>query len=413
MTASVLIVCGHVGIENLTSEGMCPNRDVATLRRGTGSRGEREWTGHVGPLMADRLRGRGVEVVVTDARYSAAVYGRRWDVVIALHYQRDRPESRAFAAAPAPGRGYIDDEAQRRAKLWLARFMNEYPVVTGIPVTQQYVTANMTDHYAWCFLEIGTAAVLVEAGHADIDAAVLFELGVSRVVNALATITFEYLEANLGVLAPQPAPAPAEPYPLASFPVSGVWDGDARALEAAVASYSEGRAPAGLGAMYAQLAAGFKIRADVALAQAMHETGRFRFDGTDPIFSAKLESNNWCGIKTRDGKATARFPSLERGVLAHLAHLAWYAHPDHVNADCSEAVDPRHFGPTHKNNVRVIHDLGGKWAPSPDYGKGVARHLAEIRARVAGWTPPPARRELGAIAADLERLARDLRDRAA
>lgn len=411
MTASVLIVCGHVGIESLTSEGMCANRDVAMLRRGTGSRGEREWTGHVGPLLAERLRGRGVEVVVTDARYSSAVYGRRWDVVIALHYQRDRPESRAFAAAPADGRGYIDDEAQRRSKLWLARFVNEYAIVTGIPVTQRYITANMTDHYGWCFLEIGSAAVLVEAGHADIDAAVLFEPGVSRVVNALATITLEYLEADLGVLAP--APAPAEPYPLASFPVAGVWEGDVRALEAAAAEYSEGRAPAGIGALYAQLASTLKIRADVALAQAMHETGRFRFDGSDPQFSAKPEWNNWCGIKTTAGDATARFPSVMKGVLAHLAHLAWYAHPDHVNADCSTSNDPRHFGPGHRNSVRTIHELGGKWAPSADYGKGVARHLAEIRSRVASWTPPPAERPLEAIAEDLSRLARELRERAA
>lgn len=411
---SVLIVCGHVGIENLTSEGMCADRDVAALKRGTGSSGEREWTGHVGPLLADRLRVRGVDVDVRDAIYHADAYKRRWDLVLALHYQRDTPAARAFAAAPDPAHGYVDDEAQRRAKLWLARFVNEYPIVTGIPVTQDRTSANMTDNYLWCFLEIGTAAVLLEAGHADIDAAVLFEPEVARVVRALELITVEYLEADLGVLAPAAEPSSvSEPYPLASFPVAGVWDGDPRALEAAVASYSEGRAPAGIGSLYAQLGAAFRIRADVAVAQAMHETGRFRFDGTDPVFSARAEWNNWCGLKTTAGDATARFETPAKGVLAHIAHLAWYAHPDHVHADCSQASDPRHFGPGHRNNVRVIGDLGGKWAPSPDYGRGVARHLAEIRSRVATWSPPPADRPLAAIASDLEQLSHELRSRAA
>ncbi|MBT9174005.1 MAG: hypothetical protein DDT21_02416 [Syntrophomonadaceae bacterium] len=403
--SSVLVICGHVGIEHLTEVGLCPGRDVAQLRRGTGSRGEREWTGHVGQLLADSLRARGVgEVKVHDATYAEAVYERDWDLVISLHYARDADDARAFAAAPNPGGGYVIPAAGERAARWLARFVDQYELLTGIPVTQWRVTANMTDWYGWCFVWPDTAAVLVEAGHADLDAAVLYEPGVVRVVGALATITEEFLAHDLGI-----ALATTDRYPLATFPVAGVWEHDLGALEAVIVDYTDARAPAGIGWLYAELGARVGVRADVLVAQAMHETGRFAYGGGDPIFSADPSFHNFAGIKTTDGTATARFSDARAGVTAHAHHAAWYVHPDHVDG-CSMATDPRHFGSGHPANVRVIDDLGGKWAPSPEYGRGVARHLAEIRARVAAWSPAPRPRPLPDIAADLDEITADLVD---
>lgn len=427
MPASVLIVCGHVGIEQLTAEGLRPVRDVAFLRRSTGSRGEREYTGFLGPVLADALRKRGVEVIVTDSIYAQAIYARRYDLLISLHYQRDNPQSRAFVGIPAEhgvgdGTPYISPEARAKSRKWADRFHNEYPAVTGIPATPAPGEGgNLVHNYLWDFPTLDTPCVLAEVGHADLDAQVLYAPGAALVVQAIDIITHEFLSADLLLAygpattpAPQPAPsapepAPAgDPWPLASFPVPGVWEGEAEALEAAAATYSQGRAPAGIGRLYAELGRSYQVRADVLLAQAMHETGRFAYGGSDPVFSADPTFNNFAGIKTTDGKATAKFRTVTLGVKAHAAHLAWYAHPDHVNPDCSQTYDPRHFGPGHRNNVRTVRDLGGKWAPSSEYGRGVARHLAEIRSIVASWKP--AARTPVAIAADLERLARELRE---
>lgn len=419
MSATVLLVCGHVGIESLTGEGLRPERDVATLRRSTGSRGEREYVGFVAPLLADALRRRGVDVTVHDATYARAVYERRYDLVLNLHYMRDSASSRAFAGIPAEagvgGAPYLTPTARARSQQWADRFHNEYPIVTGIPATPEKAGENLTHNYVWDWPTADTPCVLAELGHADIDAAVLFAPGAVLVVQALDLLTAEYLEHDLGLqlalagTVPVPLPSPAaDPWPLASFPVAGVWEGEAAALEAAVAVYAQGRAPAGVGRLYAEIGRLANVRADVLVAQAMHETGRFAYGGSDPVFSADPTFHNFAGIKTTDGTATARFRTPTLGVKAHAYHLAWYAHPGHVNPDCSPAFDPRHFGPEHRNNVRTIADLGAKWAPSPEYGRGVARHLAEIRALLAAYVPPATRRDDAAIAADLRALAAEL-----
>jgi hypothetical protein len=417
MTASVLLICGHIGIEQLTSEGMCPDRDIPLLRRGTGTRGEREWTGHAGPLLAAELQRRGVsDVTVTDARYHADVYGRDYDIALNLHLQRDRLTARAFAAGPA-GLAYISDAAARKSDQWLARFVNEYPIYTGIPATQNAVSANMIDNYVWCFLGRETPAQLIECGHADLDAPVIFELGVTRIVNALALITIEYLTADLGLdlatpLPPPPLPVPAEPFPLSTFPVAGVWDKDPAALDFAVRRYSEDRAPAGWAKQLVVIANEAGIRADVAAAQAMHETGRFRFDGIDPVFSAKPEWFNYGGLKTRDGTATAHFATMFLGIRGLIAHMAAYALPAHPTPWC-EASDPRHAWVPHTNPpvLATLADYGGGvWnsSPRPQYGSAVAKHLGELRALVAAYVPPATRRDDKAIAADLRTLAAEI-----
>jgi hypothetical protein len=397
-TPNVLLCAGHVGIENLTTEGMCPNRDVVELRKGTGTRGEREWTGNAVQTIANAMRARGINAVATDSTYSKALFDRDWDIVLNLHLQRDRATAKAFAATPDPNHGYISAAAQARAQMWLARFINEYTVVTGIPVTEDAITDRMTDFYGNCFLSTESAEALIEMGHADLNADVLYEPGIARVTQAVSIITEEFLRADLGiewgVAVPPPPPVvtppPAEPFPLYSFPVIGVSDADPRAIEAAAQSYSEGRAPVGFGALLAVLAKEVNVRADVALAQAMHETGLFKFDGTDPVFSAKPEWNNYGGIKTTDSTATAKFPTMEAGVRAFLAHISYYGNPDHTAAWCNATVDPRHFG-AHKGTLTIVGKYGnGIWNGGTTYAPAVARHLAQVRARVANWSPPTA-----------------------
>lgn len=407
MTARVLIVAGHNGITNITADGLC-NRDVAFLKTSTGTRGEQAWTGFVAPALRDELIKRGVDAVANDAIYAKSIYDQDWDLVLHLHLQRDRVTSRACAARPEDlgvcGVEYISAAARTKADMWLARFVNEYSIVSTIPVTQgpPNVTVNMTQFYGWDYLSKDSPGVLVECGNADVDAPVLYEANAARVVQALAIITTEYLTADLGkVLAtvgsPMPVPpvvvVPPEEFPLSTFPVNGVWGGNVAALEAAVQGYTQGRAPAGWGTMLSALCAEAGVRADVAAAQAMHETGIFMFTNrANPPFGVSPEWNNYCGLKTTDNTGSAHFATMEAGLKAFVAHLSWYANPDHNTPWCNLATDPRHAG-AHRNILHVIADYGGGvWNSSgrPAYGMAVARHLAEIRSRIATYVPPVA-----------------------
>src|SRR5680860_75257 len=94
------------------------------------------------------------------------------------------------------------------------------------------------------------------------------------------------------------------------------------------------------------------------------------------------------------GEHVSRFATAAHGVVAHIVHLAWYAYPGHLEDPFCRRVyepdeygDPRHSeeesGP-HRGNVRVVQDLGGKWAPSPQYGEAVLNHALGI-AQSKGW----------------------------
>lgn len=119
------------------------------------------------------------------------------------------------------------------------------------------------------------------------------------------------------------------------------------------------------------------VRPEVAYAQAAHETGFGHFGGTDPVFSVDQTAHNWCGLKTHDGSATARFPDDPTGVVAHLQHLALYAGAG--GYPLVGAVDPRHFASI-LATAQTVESLGGHWAPDPNYGISVVTLVAEIGA---------------------------------
>ncbi|GAB4248224.1 MAG: hypothetical protein Kow00129_08920 [Thermoleophilia bacterium] len=137
----------------------------------------------------------------------------------------------------------------------------------------------------------------------------------------------------------------------------------------------------------------FGIRADIAWAQMVHETGFGEYGG-----DVRPEQNNFAGIGATGGVPGNVFQTAELGVIAHFAHLAWYLYPDHFGHEFCRLVpgdtmitaggDPRHFpaadGSPHRGNVRIVHDLGGKWAPSLTYGSAVFRHAEGIPVST-GW----------------------------
>ena len=110
------------------------------------------------------------------------------------------------------------------------------------------------------------------------------------------------------------------------------------------------------------------IRPDVAFAQALKETGFFRYGGT-----VTPDQNNYCGLGTTS--ATVKgiyFPNPQMGVRAHIQHLLAYSS---TRPPTTPIVDPR-YGIVRKNygsrTLRNWYDLNGRWAvPGYSYGQEI------------------------------------------
>ncbi len=135
---------------------------------------------------------------------------------------------------------------------------------------------------------------------------------------------------------------------------------------------------------YGQL---FNLRADIAWAQMIHETGFLGYTGIVPPDANNFAGLGATGAKDADGNYVYNtFSTEELGVIAHLMHLAWYVYPGHLdlkddNGDlyCSSKYDPRHFGSVHYfNGDNDLSCLNGRWAPSPTYTGKIIQFANEI-----------------------------------
>ena len=165
------------------------------------------------------------------------------------------------------------------------------------------------------------------------------------------------------------------------MPVGVLWARDPALVEDAAQMFSSGRAPVGFGRLLARYCEDAQIDVRVALALANHETGLFKYGGTDPVFSADPTYNNFGGLKNTAGTATFRFLTVPLGVLGLVGHLAWYAYRDHVAHFCSMLHDPRHFSWGHRAQLRTVRDFGnGVWNTGNTYAAAMVRHLTPIMA---------------------------------
>lgn len=106
------------------------------------------------------------------------------------------------------------------------------------------------------------------------------------------------------------------------------------------------------------------VRPDIALAQALVETGYFRFGGT-----VKPKQNNFCGLGTTGKKVRgAKFDSPEIGVRAHIQHLLAYSAKKKPS---TKIVDPRyelaHAIRGERGYVDTWYGLNGTWAMGSNY----------------------------------------------
>ncbi|WP_308590088.1 tetratricopeptide repeat protein [uncultured Megasphaera sp.] len=112
------------------------------------------------------------------------------------------------------------------------------------------------------------------------------------------------------------------------------------------------------------------IRADVALCQALKETGYFNYGG-----DVSPDQNNFCGLGATGNKvAGARFATPRLGVRAHIQHLLAYASTTRPQTDI---VDPRYELMAEKHpdlygQVPTWTGLNGRWAvPGKHYGQEI------------------------------------------
>lgn len=112
------------------------------------------------------------------------------------------------------------------------------------------------------------------------------------------------------------------------------------------------------------------IRPDIVFAQALLETGYFKFGGdVVPL------QNNYCGLGTTgNGRGGAWFFSAQIGVRAQVQHLLGYSS---TILPKKEIVDPRYTLLKNSPNfggVKTWTELNGKWAvPGNNYGQKILK----------------------------------------
>lgn len=126
--------------------------------------------------------------------------------------------------------------------------------------------------------------------------------------------------------------------------------------------------PRELVAYYYEEGAREGIRPDVAFAQALKETGYFRYGGT-----VTPDQNNYCGLGTTSSQVKgAYFSSPQLGVRAQIQHLLAYAS---TRRPSTSVVDPRYTLVRSSYGARTLsrwQDLNGRWAvPGYTYGEGI------------------------------------------
>ncbi len=131
--------------------------------------------------------------------------------------------------------------------------------------------------------------------------------------------------------------------------------------------------------IYYEEAAAEGVRAEVAFAQSMNETGFLKFGGI-----VQIEQFNFAGIGAVDGNAhgqCASFPDVRTGVRAQIQHLKAYASKEALNNTC---VDPR-FSLVTRGCAPYVQWLGiqenpeGKgWASAKNYGYNIVDNYIRV-----------------------------------
>ena len=123
----------------------------------------------------------------------------------------------------------------------------------------------------------------------------------------------------------------------------------------------------------------YGTRGDIALCQAIIETGWFRFDNGTAV---SPDAHNYCGLGVkRRGDKGCTFSSVEEGVTAMIQHLYAYACSGKLPAG-EKVIDPR-FSYVRRGCAPTWEKLAGRWAMNPRYGHNIMRIYSGLAARAA------------------------------
>ena len=122
------------------------------------------------------------------------------------------------------------------------------------------------------------------------------------------------------------------------------------------------------------------VRAEVAFAQAMQETGWLQFGGI-----VQIGQFNFAGIGALDGNSPgncASFPNVRIGIRAQIQHLKAYASTENL---VNEQVDPR-FHLVKRGVAPYVEWLGINenpekvgWASAPNYGFNIVSKIKQLK----------------------------------
>ena len=132
--------------------------------------------------------------------------------------------------------------------------------------------------------------------------------------------------------------------------------------------------------LYCEEAAAEGVRAEVAFAQAMKETGWLQYGGI-----VKVNQFNFAGLGALDGNSSgncASFPDVRTGIRAQIQHLKAYASTELLNNTC---VDPR-FNLVTRGCAPYVEWLGQKenptgkgWATAAGYGTSIVTMIKKMK----------------------------------
>ncbi len=124
----------------------------------------------------------------------------------------------------------------------------------------------------------------------------------------------------------------------------------------------------------------YGIRGDIAICQAIIETGWFRFDNGTAVTP---DAHNYCGLGVRKrGDKGCSFSSIEEGVTAMIQHLYAYASKKQLPKG-EKIIDPR-FSYVNRGCAPTWEKLAGRWAMNPHYGSNIMRIYSALYARSKG-----------------------------
>ncbi|MFC0235055.1 N-acetylmuramoyl-L-alanine amidase [Fictibacillus phosphorivorans] len=147
-------------------------------------------------------------------------------------------------------------------------------------------------------------------------------------------------------------------------------------------------------ALYVQIGQVYGIRGDVAFAQAIQETGYFRFEG-----NVKASQNNYAGIGATGKNEPAVFKTPQEGVLAHIQHLFAYTSTKPLPSQYP-LVDPR-FQYVQRGSAVTWAQLNGKWAiPGTTY----STKILEIYKKMLNEAKIPLQTRINSLNATLNEL---------